>query len=102
MQANLLLLIDNLQIIKEYFSGTHCLAPPTPQEDLQLEPVGWDGEVIDVGEKIQYQCKNGMKFEQDFDMIVQEATCKSGYEFDEPEWSKCVESKHMSSLLNDH
>ena len=77
------------------FTGTHCLEPPVPYSDIGVEAHGWDGDIIEVGAKIQFQCTNEMKVEGDKNILFQEVTCQENNTFAEPAWNKCVESKHM-------
>ena len=74
-----------------FFPGTHCLEPVAPPENLQI--ANWDGQPIEFGSDVLYECENGMKFSQDLEQDLQNATCKPGNQWTEPIWMTCVESK---------
>ena len=53
---------------------------------------GWDGNLIEFEDKVIYICDRGRKFQDDFDQINVEATCKPEYTWDLPVWGQCIES----------
>ena len=53
---------------------------------------GWDGNLIEFEDKVIYICDRGRKFQDDFDQINVEATCKPEYTWDLPIWGQCIES----------
>ena len=54
---------------------------------------GWDGNLIEFEDKVIYICDRGRKFQDDFDQLNVEATCKPEYTWDLPVWGQCIESK---------
>lgn len=74
--------------------GTHCLEPDPPPNDTGLVVHGWDNNIIDIEDDIDYVCFRGSKFQHDFFNEKVSATCKTENIFELPEsWGKCVESK---------
>ncbi len=76
-----------------YLLGVNCIAPPTPDELYQLEPV-WNGNLTDIDGQIDFVCSRGQKFAFDMDHEKQNVTCRDLNAWDEPEWKQCVESEH--------
>lgn len=82
-----------------FLSDIGCPYPVIPPENLFLEPkfhnMSVHAPIVEFDQHIQYGCKNGMKFEKDFDLETENATCREGNTWDEPHgaWSKCVASK---------
>ena len=56
---------------------------------------GWDGNLIEFEDKVIYICDRGRKFQDDFDQINVEATCKPEYTWDLPVWGQCIESNYQ-------
>ena len=74
------------------FLGSHCLEPYPPPNGTGLIVSGWDGNLIEFEDKVIYICDRGRKFQDDFDQINVEATCKPEYTWDLPVWGQCIES----------
>ncbi len=69
-------------------------AEPVESPEPSLEPLNWDGSSsIAVNDVIEYTCKGGMKFANDFHLDSIAATLLPGLVWDEPEWIPCVESE---------
>ena len=84
------------------FADIGCPYPIMPPEELNLEPkfhnMSEEAPIIEFGQEVQYGCKNGMKFEKDFHLETENATCRENNTWDEPNgaWSKCVSSKQKA------
>ena len=81
---------------------THCIDPPTadPVNVTQLEPV-WDGEPVNFDSVIDYKCRRGMKFFDNFHLTEQKANCKPENVWETPvtaggAWKQCVETKYCA------
>ena len=80
-------------------SGTHCKEAPAPPAATNLEPSSGAG-VVAFDSAVNYTCKRGMKFSEDFDLAAQQATCRLDNVWDEPaDWKDCVESKMENTCL---
>ena len=77
------------------FLGSHCLEPYPPPNGTGLIVSGWDGNLIEFEDKVIYICDRGRKFQDDFDQINVEATCKPEYTWDLPVWGQCIESNYQ-------
>ena len=81
-----------------------CPEPVRPDAVLNLVPVApYDIEtdpVIDFGTVLDYACRDGMKFEKDFELVSEPATCGRDNIWAEPNgaWSGCVPSKYYYML----
>ena len=77
-----------------YFPDTACPYPADPPQGSDIGVRDWDGDVIPIGRSLRFGCKNGQRFEADFDREAVEATCSSGGRWAEPDdWGRCVESE---------
>jgi hypothetical protein len=54
---------------------------------------GWDGNLINFNYKITYICDRQMKFIDDFNQLMVQATCLPENLWEFPTWGQCVESK---------
>lgn len=79
-----------------------CPYPIVPPPELYLmvtkHNMSEAAPYVEFGEEVEYGCAEGTKFEKDFDLEAENATCREGNTWDEPNgaWSRCVPSKMMS------
>ena len=82
------------------YSDYACPWPTIPPEDKNLIEISYDWDLeplIQFGEKIEYGCRDGRKFEKDFDLPSENATCGKDNiwvpESLDGQWSPCVSRK---------
>ena len=86
-----------------------CLKPPTPPKFTNLRVTGWDGGVIQFGEKVHFVCERGLMFEEDITQEEVTFECQDGTVpgtrkgfFNNPDedfWPKCLQGKFVSTSL---
>ena len=77
---------------------THCKETLTPPATTHLEPSNGGG-VVEFDAAVDYTCERGMKFEDDFELVSQQATCRLDNVWDKPAaWKNCVESKNLGMI----
>ena len=69
------------------YKGPKCSLPLVPNAEYHLEH-NMTEEDIEIGQSIQYVCKENMKFELTIDYLT--ATCVANETWQEPSWIKCV------------
>ena len=81
---------------------THCKETLAPPATTFLEPSngGGSGNVpVEFDSSVNYTCERGMKFEEDFDLVSQEATCRLDNVWEKPAaWKNCIESKNYTGF----
>ena len=82
-----------MAILVSQTSGTHCLTSNFPVPENMTSP----GRVnVRIGESRLYACDHGLKFDSNFSMTHQTATCEANNAWLEPtSWDKCVRSKML-------
>ena len=74
---------------------THCKETLAPNATTFLRPSNGGGVPVEFDSSVNYTCERGMRFEDDFDLAAQSATCRLDNKWDRPaEWKNCVESRH--------
>ena len=101
---HLSILLDN-----SFFAGSHCINPPTPPSEHNLELYGWKSthppayqlQASDIGPianntKVTYRCKqDGIynRFEDDFSKNKYQLDCLAENTFSTPSWPNCKSSE---------
>ena len=92
-----------------FFAGSHCINPPTPPSEHNLELYGWKSthppayqlQASDIGPianntKVTYRCKqDGIynRFEDDFSKNKYQLDCLADNTFSTPAWPNCKSSE---------
>ena len=78
---------------------THCKETLASNASAFLRPSNGGGVPVEFDSSVNYTCERGMRFEDDFDLVAQSATCRLDNKWDRPaEWKNCVESKDGSIM----
>ena len=76
--------------------GTHCHTVYAPDNSLGLELESQVTGNLAVGSVLEFRCRGGMRFEDDFQRQVVTATCNGGDNYTlSADWGRCVDCKFV-------